>query len=154
MAGSANSAFDALREEYYAAWFRFHPEEAAALGLEAYAGLLRTYNDDDIGALISLNQKMHSALDEIDEDALDAEGFIDYRLLKSAVSIELHDLQELDWRYRDPLAYVPVNAIYQLLIHPVGGVQSAITRRLQTIPEYVRGARALLSSTPQRVVPV
>jgi len=151
---SANNAFDELQQEFYQAWFRFHPEEAASIGLEAYAGLLRTYDDDDIGALISLNQKMHSALDEIDEDALDENRHIDYRLMKSAVSVELHDLQELDWRYRNPLVYVPVHAVYQLLIHPVHDVQRAIKHRLQAMPEYLRGARALLSLMPERVVPV
>jgi uncharacterized protein (DUF885 family) len=151
---SANRAFDQLLQEFYHAWFRFHPEEAASVGLEEYAGLLRSYDDDDIGALISLNQSMHSALDELDEDELDEDRYIDYQLMKSAVSVECHDLQELDWRYRNPLAYVPVQAVYQLLIHPVPDVQKAIKHRLQAIPEYLRGARTLLSLMPERVVPV
>ena len=65
MSATPNLAFDLLQQEYYHAWFRFHPEEAASVGRQAYAGLLRTYDDDAIGALISLNQKMHSALDEL-----------------------------------------------------------------------------------------
>jgi uncharacterized protein (DUF885 family) len=154
VAGSANEDFDRLQQEYYHAWFRFHPEEAASVGLEEFAGLLRTYDDDDIGALVSLNQKMHSALDEIDEGALDPDRYIDYQLMMSAVSVELHDLQERDWRYRNPLVYVPVHAIYQLLIHPVPNVQKAIKHRVQAIPDYLRGARALLSLVPQTVVPV
>lgn len=154
MAESANAAFDRLQREFYLAWLRFHPEEAASVGFEAAAGLLRPYDDDEIGALISLNQKMHSALDEIDEQALDQDRYIDYQLIESAVSVELHDLQELDWRYRNPLAYVPVHAIYQLLIHPVPEVQKAIKHRLQAIPDYLRGARALLSLQPKAVVPV
>jgi uncharacterized protein (DUF885 family) len=154
VSATANKAFDQLQQEFYHAWFRFHPEEAASVGLEAYAGLLKTYDDDEIGALISLDQKMHSALDEIDADALDENRFIDYQLMKSAVSVELHDLQELDWRYRNPLAYVPVGAVYQLLIHPVHDVQKAIKHRLQAIPEYLRGARTLLSLMPEQVVSV
>jgi uncharacterized protein (DUF885 family) len=150
---SVNRAFDQLQQEFYHAWFRFHPEEAASAGLEEYAGLLRSYDDDDIGALISLNQKMHSALDEIDEDELDEDRYIDYQLMKSAVSVECHDLQELDWRYRNPLLYVPVQAVYQLLIHPVHDVQKAIIQRLEAIPEYLRGARTLLLLTPDKVVP-
>jgi uncharacterized protein (DUF885 family) len=151
---SVNRAFDQLLQEFYHAWFRFHPEEAASVGMEEYAGLLRSYDDDDIGALISLNLSMHSALDEIDDDELDEDRYIDYQLIKSAVSVECHDLQELDWRYRNPLAYVPVQAVYQLLIHPVPAVQKAIKHRLQAIPEYLRGARTLLSLMPERVVPV
>ena len=154
MSGSANKTFDELQLEFYHAWFRFHPEEAASVGQQAYAGLLRTYDDDDIGALMSLHQKMHSALDELDEDELDEDRYIDYQLMKSAVSVECHDLQELDWRYRNPLAYVPVHAVYQLLIHPVPDVQKAIKHRLQAIPEYLRGARTLLSLMPERIVPI
>ncbi len=154
MTDSANCTFDELQQAYYQAWFRFHPEEAASVGLEAYAGLLRPCDDDDIGALISLNQKMHSALDEIDEEALDPDRAIDYRLMKSAVSVELHDLQERDWRYRNPLLYVPVHAIYQLLIHPVQDVQAAIKHRLRAVPDYLRGARTLISTMPDAVVPV
>ena len=154
MSDTANRAFDRLQQEFYHAWFRFHPEQAASAGLEEFAGLLRTYDDDDIGALTSLNQKMHSALDELDEGELDEDRYIDYQLMKSAVSVECHDLQELDWRYRNPLAYVPVHAVYQLLIHPVPEVQKAIRHRLQAIPEYLRGARTLLSLMPERVVPV
>ena len=154
MSQSANETFDDLQQAFYHAWFRFHPEEATSVGLDDFAGLLTAYNDDDIGALISLNQKMHSALDEIDADALDDDNYIDYQLMKSAVSVELHDLQELDWRYRNPLAYVPVHAVYQLLIHPVNNVQRAIKHRLQSMPEHLRGARTLLSLMPERVVPV
>ena len=153
MSDSVNRAFDQLQQEFYHAWFRFHPEAAASVGLEEYAGLLKTYDDDDIGALISLNQKMHSALDEIDEDELEEGRYIDFQLMKSAVSVECHDLQELDWRYRNPLMYVPVQAVYQLLIHPVHDVQQAIIQRLEAIPEYLRGARTLLLLTPDKVVP-
>ena len=151
---AANETFDHCQKEFYRAWFRYHPEVAVSAGVEAYAELLRTYNDDDIGALISLNQKMHSAMDEIVADELDPDRYIDYCLMKSAVSVELHDLQELDWRYRNPLAYVPVHAIYQLLIHPVQNVQKAVKHRLQAIPEYLRGARTLLALMPEHVVPV
>ena len=153
MSDSVNRAFDQLQQEFYHAWFRFHPEEAARVGLEEYAGLLRTYDDDDIGALISLNQKMHSALDEIDQDELEEDRYIDFQLMKAAVSVECHDLQELDWRYRNPLMYVPVQAVYQLLIHPVQDVQNAIIHRLETIPEYLRGARTLLLLMPEKLVP-
>ncbi|MDA3870586.1 MAG: DUF885 domain-containing protein, partial [Gammaproteobacteria bacterium] len=71
-----------------------------------------------------------------------------------AASIELHDLEERDWRYRDPSEYVPVNAVYQLLIYPVDEVHRALKHRIQKIPEYLRGARLQLSQYPERVVPI
>lgn len=154
MSDSVNAAFGGLLHMFYHAWFRFHPEQASSVGLDEFSGLLRTYDDDDIGALISLGQKMISALDEIDIEELDECHRIDYRIIKAAVSVELHDLQEADWRYRNPLDYVPVHAIYQLLIHPVKDVQGAIKHRLQKIPEHLRGARLYLSELPEQVVPV
>ncbi len=154
MSNSTNTTFDELLREFYHAWFRFHPEEAVTVGKQSFAGLLRPYDDDEIGALTSLLQKMHSALDELDQNGLDAARYTDYQLLESALSVECHDLQELDWRYRDPLAYVPVQAVYQLLIHPLPDVQRAILQRLQAIPSYLRGARSLLSQAPDKIVPI
>ena len=153
--GSAgmNKQFDVLCEQYYHAWFRLHPEEAVDVGVYDFANQLRSYEHDDIGSLIVLNQKMQSALDELTVSELDTHRQIDYRLIKGAISVELHDLEENDWRYRDPLEYIPVNAIYQLLIHPGDNVHQAIKHRLELIPEYLRGAKVMLSSYPERVVP-
>jgi len=145
--------FDDLCEQYYHSWLRFHPEEAVDVGVYDYAGQLKSYEHDDIGALIALNQKMQSALDEINYTELDAGRQIDYRLIKGSISVELHDLEENDWRYRDPLEYVPISAIYQLLIHPGKNVHQDIKHRLEAIPEYLRGAKVMLSQYPERVVP-
>lgn len=154
MADTVNSTFSELLHTFYHAWFRFHPEEASSLGLEDFSGCLRTYDDDNLGALTSLCQKMISALDEIDTDELDEGNHTDYHVIRAAVDIELHELQEVDWRYRNPLDYVPVHAVYQLLIHPVRGVQRAIKHRLQAIPEHLRGARVFISEQPEQIVPV
>jgi len=148
-----NQQFDALCHQYYHSWFRFHPEAAVDVGVYDFANQLKSYKHDDMGALIALNQKMQSALDELSWVELDVSRQIDYRLIKGAISIELHDLEESDWRYRNPLEYVPVHAIYQLLIHPSENVHQAIKHRLEVMPEYLRGAKTMLSRYPERVVP-
>jgi hypothetical protein len=148
-----NKQFDDLCEQYYHAWFRFHPEDAVDVGVYDFANQLRSYEHDDIGSLIALNQKMQSALEELSVSELDINHQIDYRLIKGAISVELHDLEENDWRYRDPLEYIPVNAIYQLLIHPGDNVHQAIKHRLDLMPEYLRGAKIMLSRYPERIVP-
>jgi len=145
--------FDDLCAEFYHCWFRYHPEEAVDVGVNDYADQLKSYEHNDIGALISLIQKMLSALDELKPADLSENRQLDYRLIKGALTIELHDLEENDWRFRNPIEYVPVNAIYQLLIHPGENVHKALKRRLQHIPEYLRGAKAMLSLYPERVVP-
>ena len=145
--------FDMLCQQYYHAWFRYHPEQAVDVGVYDYADQLKNYEHDEIGALLTLNQKMLSALDELNISELEAGRQIDFRIIKGAISVELHDLEENDWRYRNPIEYVPVNAIYQLLVHPGENVQQSIKRRLEKIPDYLRGAKVMLATHPERVVP-
>ena len=145
--------FDELCEQYYHSWFRYHPEQAVDIGVYDYADLLTSYEHDDVGALLVLNQKMLSALDELNFSDLDEGRQVDYRIIKGAITVELHDMEDNDWRYRNPIEYVPVNAIYQLLIHPGNNIHHAIKHRLEAIPEYLRGAKVMLSSHPERVVP-
>ena len=149
---AAAQQFDDLCQQFYHSWFRYHPEDAVDVGVYDFADQLKSFKKDDIGALTVLIQKMLSALDELDHASLDDGRKIDYRIIKGAITVELHDLEENDWRYRNPLEYVPINAIYQLLIHPDENVHQSIKRRLEAIPEYLRGARTMLSQYPERVV--
>lgn len=148
----AHKQFDDLCDQFYRTWFRYHPEDAVDVGVYTFADRLRSYDHDDIGALISLLLKMLSSLDELNIDKLDDGRRIDFQIIKGAISIELHDLEENDWRYRNPIDYLPVNAIYQLLIHPGDNLHRSIKRRLEQIPEYLRGAKVMLSQHPERVV--
>ena len=111
----SDKQFDQLCDQYYQSWFRYHPEAAVDVGIDAYAEILKSYEHDDIGALIVLNQKMQSAMDELSLPALSADRQIDYGVLSGAISVELHDLEENDWRFRNPLEYLPINAIFKLL---------------------------------------
>ncbi len=79
--------FDALCDQYYHSWFRFHPEKAVAVGVYDYAHQLTSFEHDDIGALIALNQKMQSALDEINIAELDKNRQLDMRIINGAISI-------------------------------------------------------------------
>ncbi len=145
--------FRAVEADYLRAWLRFHPEDAVEIGIANFADQLRSYNEDDMGALIALNQKLLSALDELPQQDLDEDAALDYRLLQGAASIELHELEERNWRYRDPTCYIPTQAIHQLLMHPIDNVHTAVKRRLDALPEYLHGARALLQQAPEQVVP-
>jgi uncharacterized protein (DUF885 family) len=145
--------FDCLTGQYYRAWFHFHPELAVDLGLEGYAGQLAPYGDDHIGALLSLDEKLLTALEEIEPGKLDRERYLDYHLLRSAVSIEHHELLEQDWRRRDPVRFLPVHAIHQLTARPVTDFRASLLERLKQIPSYLRGARSHLLDLPEMVPP-
>ncbi|ROR29573.1 DUF885 domain-containing protein [Inmirania thermothiophila] len=145
--------FDALCERYHRAWFRFHPEEAVAVGETAHAGRLAPFGDDDIGALIALDEKLLDALDEIDPTGLDPDRALDHALLRGAAELELHELLERDWRRRDPVRYLPVEAIHQIAVRPLPDPAAALAGRLGAVPGHLRAARAHLAAEPEAVVP-
>ena len=151
---TANQLFDELQQQFYKSWFRFHPEEGIAAGHEDSAEVLRSYDEDDIGALLALNQKLVFALIEINTEELDESRRLEHRLMLGATEIEIRDHEEHDWRFINPNDYLPVNAIYQLLVHPVEKVHRAIKRRLELVPEHLRGAKLLLAQQPERIVPM
>ncbi|MEJ2592608.1 MAG: DUF885 domain-containing protein, partial [Candidatus Thiodiazotropha sp.] len=145
---AVRDAFDQTVAEYYGAWFHYHPEAAVDAGVEGYADRLSPHGDDDIGALVSLNETLMAALDEISPDALDAGRRIDYRILYGAALIEHHELMEQDWRRRDPARFLPVQAIYQLTVRPVANLAEALVSRLERIPAHLRSARQQLLVAP------
>jgi len=138
-------------DSYYRAWFRFHPEVAVDLGIEGYSELLRPYGSDERGALITLHEKLLSALDEFDENELDEEQKMDMALMRGRVMLDMKDMDECDWRLRDPGRYLPVHAIYQLTVRQVADLKAAFTSRLQAIPDYMRGARSQLVQEPEQI---
>lgn len=145
--------FDALTSEYYRAWFRFHPETAVDLGVPGYSGLLRPYDDDEFGVQIAIQEKLLASLDELSLDALDADRRVDAQILAGQALIEHHELLEQDWRRRDPVRFLPINALYQLTVLPVADFARAFEARVEQVPAYLRGARAHLQELPE-LVPV
>ena len=143
--------FNKLQQEYYHAWFRYHPEAAVDIGIEGYADQLMPYGDDEIGALIVLQEKLISGLDEIALDDLTESQCIDLEVMRGAALLEMKELIERDWRRRDPTRFLPINAIYQLQLRPVKDLHGALHGRLTAIPGYLRGARAQLSREPAQI---
>jgi len=148
---SAGDAFSKLLDEYYQAWFRFHPLAAVEAGVAGYADQLPPYDDDEIGALVGLNEMFLAGLDELDYGALDADQLIDFRLAYSAALLENHELRESDWRHHNPTRFIPLEAIHQLFLRPVENFEQAIEARLAQFPEYLRGARTHLIDTAELI---
>ncbi len=148
---SAGDAFRKLLDEYYQAWFRFHPLAAVEAGVAGYADQLPPYDDDEIGALVGLNEMFLAGLDELDYGALDADQLIDFRLAYSAALLENHELRESDWRHHNPTRFIPLEAIHQLFLRPVENFEQAIEARLAQFPEYLRGARTHLIDTAELI---
>lgn len=143
--------FGELVDRYYQAWFRYHPTAAVDAGVPGFDGLLPLFDDDDISALVVLNEKLLSSLEELDPSALDSAASLDYHLLYGSVLIEGNELLERDWRLSAPQRFLPLDALHQLTVRPVPDRRAAMRERLQAVPGHLRRARTLLSREPERI---
>ncbi len=146
--------FESLRDSYYRAWFRYHPEAALDVGVQAHADRLTPYADDDVSALLVLNEKLLDGLEAVDQSALDEDQRIDARLMAGAAVLEIEAMSEFDWRHRDPQRYLPLNAIHQLTIRDIDNFAPALIARLKAIPAYLRDARYMLMQAPEAIPPL
>lgn len=140
-----------LTEHYYRAWFRYHPEIATDLGVSGYGHLLRAYDEDDIGALKALNEKLIMSLDELSLEQLSQDQQIDVQLMRGAALIEMERQAEFDWRKTNPESFIPIHAIYQLTVRDLEKHAPDLQQRLAIIPDYLRGARSWLMSEPEQI---
>ena len=147
------AAFDALAEEFFSVWFRYHPDRALAAGVHGYEHLLPAQSDDELAALGGWLETLIVALEELDFSALDEDRRIDLRLMFGAARVEHQELLERDWRHRDPLRFLPVAGIYRLTLQPPEDVRGNLVSLLEAVPEYLRLAVSHLRSMAELVAP-
>lgn len=148
------AGFDRTVEEYYKAWFRYHPEAAVEAGVSGYAHMLTPYDDDARGARVNLNDALIVALDELSGVALSADQQLDADVLRNSARLENQRLIEIDPTRVNPARCLPVNAIYQLLIRPVTDFPVALCARLAVIPAHMAGAREFMDARAAHVPPL
>ena len=146
-----NADFDQLIDTYYNAWFRFHPQTAVDCGRDQFAGELTPISNSQQGALQTLHEDLLSSLEEIDYPSLDADHQLDFDVLIGQVYLERQEMLQSDWRFRDPQAYLPFNAIDQLLLRPVKGFARAVSSRLKAVPDHLWQAAELIRQKPQGI---
>jgi len=146
--------FDALVQQYYRAWFRFHPEAAVDVGVPGFAHLLTPFRPGRLGPLVCLNDELLVSLDEIDEGALDDDRRLDARFLRGAAVLENARILELERQQVDPQQALPINAIYQLTIRDVTDPHHAMTERIAAIPAHLDVARDYYHDVAERIPPL
>lgn len=149
----AGAAFDALAEEFFSVWFRYHADVAVDSGVRGFDRLLPAQSDDELAALGGWLETLVVALEELDYAALDVSRQIDLRLMFGAARVEHQELLERDWRHRDPLRYLPVGEIYRLTLQPPEDVRDALAALLGAVPEYLRLALSRLRPMAELIVP-
>jgi hypothetical protein len=147
------AAFDALAEEFFSVWFRYHPDVAAEAGVRGFGRLLPAQGDDELSALGAWLETLVVALEELDYGSLDPDRQLDLRLMFGTARVEHQELLERDWRHRDPLRYLPVAEIYHLTLQPPPDIRDILTTLLAALPEYLRLALSQLRPMAELVAP-
>ncbi len=146
-------AFDALIDEFYPVWFRYHPDLAIELGVAGFENLLPATDDDELAALGAWLESLMVAMGELDHAALDRARHIDYRLLLESAQLEYQELYTRDWRHLDPTRFLPVQEIFLLTLHPPCELHDTLMHLLQAVPGYLRQARTQLAEMPELIAP-
>jgi len=148
---SAGPAFEQILRDYYRVWFRYYPEAAVQAGVPDYAHLLTPYNEDAHAAVICLNNELIIGLDDIDKDRLNPDQKLDFDILCSAAHLQNQFLLEIQQYHIDPERFLPINAIYQLLIRPVPDFAASLSARLAAVSDHLAGAREYLRDKAERI---
>lgn len=146
--------FDDLVHTYYQSWFRYHPEEAVEVGFPGYECLLTPYSDEDLGAIVCLNDKLRAELDELDRRELTTDQDIDYQVLYGALMLENQRLLDLEPKQPDPERILPINAIYQLLVRDLDNFDEALISRLAATPSHLQVSKSMLESRGPSIPPL
>ena len=150
----AGAELDALAEEFYEVWFRYHPDLALAAGVKPARGWLPAQDDDDLAALRGWLEALILGLDEIDFDALDPDRQADFELMLGAARVEHAELLDYDWRCTDPGRFLPLAEIHRLTLDPPELLRDPLVEMLSAMPERLRQAQAVLRAQPQTLAPV
>ena len=151
---SEASAFDDLIREFFAVWFRFHPDAALWAGFSDYASLLPAQTDDEHAALAGYLETLIVALQELNFDALDQARRIDLELMFAMARAEHRELLERDWRHRDPLRFLPLTEVHRLTLLCPSEMRDTLAALLTAIPGHLRLAQAQLQPMAELVPPV
>ncbi|MEW6613577.1 MAG: DUF885 domain-containing protein [Pseudomonadota bacterium] len=153
-AADAQQAFDSLLATYWPVYFRLHPESATALGVAGHDHRLDPFGDEDEALRHALAQETLAALAEIEPASLDPDRALDWRILAGQQLLALDAFARWDWRVRDPGAFLPIDAIYQLTVRPVPGFPAALRGRLAALPGHLQAAQDFLRRDPARIPPL
>ena len=131
---------------------RLRPERATVLGEHAHDDQLDDLTDDGQSKLRQLLHESRDALDTIDTDALDLDDAVDADILRNGIDRELLDLDLVHETTWNPLAWLPGDALYPLLVRdtqPVADRLRALAGRMSQIPDRLELARRTVQRPPR-----
>src|SRR5215472_15554765 len=101
----ATAEFNGMVDEYFDAYFHFHPTEATAAGFHQYDAQLEDYSQKSRDAELSFLLEAKQGAGYFHADILNEEQRIDLKLMSNAINARILELQEIRMWQKNPDIY-------------------------------------------------
>jgi uncharacterized protein (DUF885 family) len=151
---AATAEYNAMVDEYFDAYYHFHPSEGTAAGFHQYDNQMEDLSQQGRDAELSFLLEAKQANGYFHTERLSEEQRIDWKLISNAINGRLLELQEIRMWQKDPDIYSSLGSasIYGLMSRnfasPAERLKSVIARE-QKIPANLAAARSNLKSPPR-----
>lgn len=149
-AGSGDSAFNRVADDFLKGWLDWRPQSGVSLGLHQYDKQVTDYSKASIQAELQRLKEYAGKLQTVDTVSLSPQAFIDYRILRSAVNNEIFSFEDMQQFTHNPMTYagaVDVNAYVKRDFAPLEERLVSIIAVEKQIPGLYENAKVNLDDT-------
>ena len=151
--GSLDARYDELCDEFFDAYYTYHPSHATRQGLHQYDQHLGHYRRDEIAGTLRRMKSVQARLAQIKPDQLDRLHALDYPVLATRLKREIYWVEQ--WRfwknnplwYKDAISEGIFNLVSRNFAPPEERLKAVIARELD-VPEVLQAARENLQNPP------
>ena len=135
----ATAEFNGMVDQYFDAYFRFHPTEATYAGFHQYDDQLENFSQKSRDAELSFLLEVKQGAGYAHTEFLNEEQRIDLKLISSAINARILELQEIRMWQKDPDMYATTGSasVYALMVRnfapPAERLKSAVAREEQIL---------------------
>jgi len=103
--GGGDSAFSQLSDAFLQGWLDWRPQAAVNLGFHQYDKGVTDYSKASLDAELKRLKEYSGKLEALDTATLSSHAFIDYRILRSAISNEIFNFENMKIYTQNPMTY-------------------------------------------------
>jgi len=150
----ATAEFSGMVDQYFDAYFRFHPTEATYAGFHQYDDQLESFSQKSRDAELSFLLEAKQGAGYANAEFLNEEQRIDLKLLSDAINARILELQEIRMWQKNPDMYASTGSasVYLLMSRnfaPAAERLKSVIAREQQIPGNLATARSNLKNPPR-----
>ncbi|MES2109245.1 MAG: DUF885 domain-containing protein [Bacteroidota bacterium] len=102
---SGDEAFEKLADNYITGYLAWRPANGVALGYHQYDGKVTDMGKESIGKELGRLKDFDQQLGATDTASLSPKEFYDYRILRSAIKLEIFNFEDMGTFDRNPMTY-------------------------------------------------